>query len=52
MNHASGNIPDGYRDIRANIRAVTHTGFFVATNIKIRQGAWYESTKYHRLLTL
>ena len=30
------------------IRAATHTGFFVATNIKIRQGVGYESTKCYR----
>ena len=34
------------------IRAATHTGFFVATNIKIRQGVRYESTKCYRFLTL
>jgi len=38
--------PDVYRC------AVIRTGFFVATNIKIRQGVGYESTKCYRLLTL
>ena len=30
------------------IRAVTRTGFFVAINIKVRQGVRYESTKCYR----
>ena len=34
------------------IRTITHSGFLVATNIKIRQDVRYESTECHRLLTL
>ena len=34
------------------IRAATRTGFLVATNIKIRQGVRYESTKCNMFLTL
>ncbi len=34
------------------IRAATHTGFLVATNIKIRQGVRYESTKCYRYYEL
>jgi hypothetical protein len=29
------------------IRAATHTGFFVATGLKVRQDVKYESTKCH-----
>ena len=32
------------------IRAVTHTGFFVVTNVKIRQGVGCVSTRFLGLL--
>ena len=36
----------------SNTWSVTHTGFLVATNIKIQQGVRYESTKCYRYYEL